>query len=103
MGTECFQRIVGVGYFRLETRTARTHSRGRLHGHSAHLLPLKCNRISWSNDLGPLVLLAAIGSTSRTTTLPVYFAMIPDAHIDAIREIRQVPQAVRALVMEEPP
>ena len=91
-GTDCFRRIVGdwaASLWKPEQRELLFASDYMAIRHIFYYL--KSDRIWWSTDLGPLVLLSGDKFHIDNDYVAGYFAHDPDAHLTPYREIREVP------------
>ncbi len=90
--TDCFRRIVGdwaVSIWKPEQRELLFAADYMAIRHIFYYL--KNDRIWWSTDLSPLVLLSGDKFHIDDDYIAGYFAHDPDAHLTPYREIRQVP------------
>jgi asparagine synthase (glutamine-hydrolysing) len=91
-GTECFRRIVGdwaVSIWKPEQRELVFAVDYLAIRHIFY--SLTNDRVWWSTDLNPLVLLAGDKFHIDDNYIAGYFANEPDAHLTPYREIREVP------------
>ena len=91
-GTDCFCRIVGdwaVSLWKPEQRELLFATDYMAIRHIFYYL--KSDRIWWSTDLSPLVLLSGDKFHIDDDYIAGYFAHDPDAHLTPYREIREVP------------
>ncbi len=96
--TDCFRRIIGdwvVSIWKPEQRELLFAADFMGIRHIFYYL--KNDRIWWSTDLGPLMLLSGDRFHIDDDYIAGYFAHEPDAHLTPYREIREVPpgQVVR--------
>ncbi len=90
--TDCFRRIVGdwaVSIWKPEQRELLFAADYMAIRHIFYYL--KNDRVWWSTDLGPLVLLSGAKFHVDDDYIAGYFAHDPDAHLTPYREIREVP------------
>lgn len=90
--TDCFRRVVGdwaVSIWKPEQRELLFASDYMAIRHIFYYL--KNDRIWWSTDLSPLVLLSGDKFHIEDDYIAGYFAHDPDAHLTPYREIREVP------------
>ena len=90
--TDCFRRIVGdwaVSIWKPEQRELLFAADYMAIRHIFYYL--KNDRIWWSTDLSPLVLLSGDKFHIDDDYIAGYFAHDPDAHLTPYREIREVP------------
>ena len=90
--TDCFRRIVGdwaVSIWKPEQRELLFAADYMAIRHVFYYL--KNDRIWWSTDLSPLVLLSGDKFHIDDDYIAGYFAHDPDAHLTPYREIREVP------------
>jgi len=90
--TDCFGRIVGdwaVSIWKAEQRELLFAADYMAIRHIFYYL--KSDRIWWSTDLSPLVLLSGDKFHIDDDYVAGYFAHNPDAHLTPYREIREVP------------
>ncbi len=90
--TDCFRRIVGdwaVSLWKPEQRELLFATDYMAIRHIFYYL--KSDRIWWSTDLSPLVLLSGDKFHIDDDYIAGYFAHDPDAHLTPYREIREVP------------
>lgn len=90
--TDCFRRIVGdwaVSVWKPEQRELLFASDYMAIRHVFYYL--KNDRIWWSTDLSPLVLLSGDKFHIDDDYIAGYFAHDPDAHLTPYREIREIP------------
>jgi len=91
-GTDCFCRIVGdwaASLWKPEQRELLFATDYMAIRHIFYYL--KSDRIWWSTDLSPLVLLSGDKFHIDDEYIAGYFAHDPDAHLTPYREIREVP------------
>ena len=91
-GTDCFRRIVGdwaVAIWKSEQRELLFAADYMAIRHIFYYL--KDDRIWWSTDLSPLLLLSGDKFHIDDDYIAGYFANDPDAHLTPYREIREVP------------
>ena len=90
--SECFRRIIGdwaVSIWKPKERELIFACDFMAIRHIFYYL--KCDRIWWSTDLTPLVLLGGDKFHIDDEYIAGYFAHEPDSHLTPYREIRQVP------------
>ncbi len=91
-GTDCFHRIIGDWAVSLWRPLERELVFACDYMAIRHIFYyLKKDRIWWSTDLAPLVLLSGDKFHVDDDYIGGYFANDPDAHLTAYREIREVP------------
>jgi asparagine synthase (glutamine-hydrolysing) len=89
---DCFRRIIGdwaVSIWKPEQRELLFAADYMAVRHIFYYQ--KNNQVSWSTDLGPLVLLSRVKFHIDDDYIAGYFAHDPDAHLTPYREIREVP------------